>query len=207
MPKIKINDVDNYNVVETAGFFSLKDDHDTAVVRFMYETDDDIELDVVHEIEVDGKPRNVNCLRSYDDPIDDCPLCRAGNRPKVKMFVPVFVMGKDGKGEVKIWQRGKTFAKQLTSMCARYNPLVSTPIEIERQGKKGDQTTKYQLYPHQSDDVTLDDLPEVPSPIGTIILDKSYEELEYYLENGAFKGQQITERTTTEPPVKRRRAF
>lgn len=206
MGKIKINEAENYRGGDSAGFFSLKDDRDTAVVRFMYDTIDDVDIDVVHEIEVDGKPRNVNCLRSYDDPIDDCPLCKAGFRQKLKMFIPVY---NEDEGKVQIWQRGKTFAKQLDGLCSRYKPLVGTPIEIERQGKKGDQTTKYQMYPQQSDDTTLDDLPDVPSPIGTIIMDKSYDELAYFVENGAFKGQSVPERGNNQQGevVKRRRAF
>lgn len=205
MGKIKINEAENYKSGSSAGFFNLKDDHDTAVVRFMYNDIDDVDIDVVHEIEVDGKSRNVNCLRSYDDPIDDCPLCKAGYRQKLKMFVPVFNVD---AGEVQMWQRGKTFATQLSGLCNRYKPLVGTLIEIERQGKKGDQQTRYQMYPQKSDNTTLEDLPEVPSPVGTIIMDKSYDELSYFVENGAFRGENVSTRDTQHTEVvKRRRSF
>jgi len=65
--------------------------------------------------------------------------------------------------------------------------LVSTPFEIERNGKKGDTKTTYETYALDSDDITLDDLPEVQDVLGTIILDKSYEELEFFLDNGYFE--------------------
>lgn len=202
MGKININEADNYTSTN-GSYFSLSDHGDTAKVRFMYNDIDDVSLDVVHEIEVNGKQRNVNCLRSYDEPIDNCPLCRAGMKQKVKLFIPLYNIGKK---EVQVWSRGKTWVNQLTSLCQRYKPLCSTPFEIERQGKKGDQTTKYQLFPGQKDDTTLDDLPELPDLSSGIIMDKTYDELAYFVENGTFEGDTKKENTTTEV-VKRRRAF
>lgn len=201
MGKIALNEVENYKSNGGTDFFSLADDRDTAVVRFMYETINDVNLDVVHEIEVDGKTRNVNCLRSYDEPMDNCPLCRAGYKQKVKMFVPVY---NEDKGVAQIWQRGKTFVNNISGLCNRYNPLCGTPIEIERQGKKGDQTTKYQLYPRQSDDCTLDDLPEVPNVLGGILMDKTFDELDYFVSNGCFKNGEMPTRGGDDGGIKRR---
>lgn len=203
MGKIGINEADNYNN-NNGSYFSLKDNGDTAVVRFMYDTIDDVSLDVVHEVEVNGKQRNISCLRTYDEPIDNCPLCKAGFKQKVKLFVPLYL---DDKDEVQVWSRGKTFIQQLASLCNRYKPLCSTPFEIERQGKKGDQTTKYQLYPHQTDGTTMDDLPELPDLSTGIVMDKSFDELSYFVENGTFEGEQKKDSKQTTEVVKRRRAF
>lgn len=190
MAKFNVNDVDNYGGTGGGGFFSLKNDRDVATVRFMYNTIEDVEGYAVHEIEVDGKKRYVNCLRSYSDPVDNCPLCAARYRVLAKLFVMLY---DEDTGEVKVWDRGKTFMSKLSSLCARYNPLVSTPFEIERNGKKGDTKTTYETFALETDDTTLDDLPEVPELLGSLILDKTYEELEYFLQNNEFPGDDKTE--------------
>ena len=184
MAKFNVTEIDNYGGNAAGGsFFSLKNDKDVATVRFMYNTLQDVQGYAVHEVEVDGKKRYANCLRSYNDPIDDCPLCAARYKVLAKIFVTLY---DEESGEVKIWDRGKTFMSKLSSLCSRYNPLVATPFEIERNGKKGDQKTTYETYALESDDVTLDDLPEVPELLGTLILDKTYEELESFLDTGSF---------------------
>ena len=184
MARFNVNEIDNYGGQGGGGFFSLKNDKDVATVRFMYNTIDDVEGFAVHEIEVDGRKRYVNCLREYNQPVDDCPLCAAKQRVLAKVFVPVY---DEETQEIKIWDRGKTFFSKISSLCARYNPLVSTPFEIERNGKKGDTKTTYETYALDTDDVTLEDLPEVPELLGTLILDKTYEELEFFLDNGYFE--------------------
>ena len=184
MAEFNINEIDNYGGQGGGGFFSLKNDKDVATVRFMYNTIDDIMGYAVHEAQVNGKKRYINCLREYNQPIDDCPMCAARYRVIAKLFIILF---DEETKEVKIWDRGKTFYSKISSLAARYNPLVSTPFEIERNGKRGDTKTTYETYALDTDDVTLEDLPEVPELLGTLILDKSYEELEFFLENGYFE--------------------
>ncbi|MCK9444565.1 MAG: hypothetical protein M0Q14_08570 [Tissierellaceae bacterium] len=184
MARFNADEIDNYGGQGGGGFFSLKNDKDVATVRFMYNSIDDIQGYAVHEIEVDGKKRYVNCLREYNQPLDDCPLCAAKSRVIAKLFVILYDVESE---EIKIWDRGKTFFSKLSSLCARYNPLVSTPFEIERNGKKGDTKTTYETYALDTDDTTLEDLPEVPELLGTLILDKSFEELEFFLDNGYFE--------------------
>ena len=184
MARFNAHEADNYGGQGGGGFFALKNDKDTAVVRFMYNDINDIEGYAVHEIEVDGKKRYVNCLREYNQPVDACPLCAAKYRVLAKLFIHLY---DEESQEVKVWDRGKTFFSKLSSLCARYNPLVSTPFEIERNGKKGDTGTTYETFALDSDDITLDDLPEVPELLGTLILDKTYDELEFYLDNGYFE--------------------
>ena len=184
MARFNAQEADNYGGQGGGGFFSLKNDKDVATVRFMYNTIEDVEGFAIHEIEVDGRKRYVNCLREYNQPVDDCPLCAAKQRVIAKVFVHLY---DEETQEIKIWDRGKTFFSKISSLCARYNPLVSTPFEIERNGKKGDTSTTYETYALATDDLTLEDLPEVPKLLGTLILDKTYEELEFYLDSGYFE--------------------
>ena len=187
MARFNVNEADNYGGNGQGSFFSLKNDKDTATVRFMYNTIDDVEGYAVHEIEVDGKKRYVNCLRNYNEPIDNCPLCAARYRVLAKLCVMLY---DEDAQEIKVWDRGKTFFSKLSSLCARYNPLVSTPFEIERNGKKGDTSTTYETYALETDETAIEDLPEIPELLGTLILDKTYEELEYFLETGEFESEE-----------------
>lgn len=191
MSRFSVSEKDNYGGQGGNGFFSLKDDKDIATVRFMYNTIDDVMGDSVHEVELDGKKRYVNCLREYSDPVDSCPLCAAKMRVLAKFFIMLY---DEDSQEVKIWDRGRTFGTKMASLCARYDPLVSTPFELERNGKRGDMKTTYETYALDTDDVTLEDLPEMPEILGGLVLDKSYDELVFFLDNGYFEGD-IDEQT------------
>lgn len=189
--RFKHDEVSRYGGQGGGGYFSLKDNGDTAQVRFLYDNIDDFEGYAVHEVEIDGRKRYVNCLREYNSPIDDCPFCKARKFQTAKFFIPVYNLDED---KVQVWERGKKFASQMTSLMARYSsqtsPFCAQVFEIERQGKKGDTATTYGIYPvGPADNTTLDDLPEAPQIIGDIILDKSAEDLEYYLEEGVFPSE------------------
>lgn len=196
MGRFSVNEADNYGNSSSSSFFSLKGDGDVARVRFMYNNMEDVSGYAVHQVEVDGKRRFVNCLRSYNEPKSKCPLCESGNFQRARLYIPLYVYtekDKDGNysgGEVQLWERGKNFFAKISGVCARYasgnTPLVSSVFEIERHGKPNDTGTQYEIFKVGEDDTTLEDLPEVPEVIGTVILDKSKDELEYYAEEGQF---------------------
>lgn len=183
MARFKADEAEHYGGQGGAGYFSLKNDKDTAQVRFMYNSVDDITGYAVHEVEIDGKKRYVNCPREYNQPLDVCPFCAKKKFTTVKLFIPIYNIDQD---RVQIWERGKKFIGRISSLCARYPNTVSQIFEIERNGQKSDTQTSYEFYPIEKDDTTLDDLPEVPDPLGTIVLDKSTDDMEFYLENGYF---------------------
>lgn len=199
--KIGVNEAENYGGNGGGGFFSLKDDKDTAQVRFLYDKIEDVEGFAVHEVELDGKKRAVNCLREYGAPIDDCPFCKKGYPIRVKYYVPLLQIA-DNK--VVTWERGKKFGAKLSSMCSRYPHLVSHTFEIERNGKAGDQQTTYEIYETGQDDTTLEDF-EIPNPLGTIVLDKSAEDMQYFLDRGVFMNDdsEPVRRNSTSEPVRR----
>lgn len=209
MSRFNANDVENYGGNGGGGYFSLKNHKDTAQVRFMYNDINDVQGYAVHQVEIDGKKRYVNCLREYNQPISDCPFCEARNFQLAKLFVPLYDID---EGKVKIWERGKKFFAKIGSLCARFaNPTVVSHIfEIERNGKPGDQTTSYEIYEIEQDNCTLEDLPEVPELLGSLILDKSADDMNYYLDNGEFPpegGETVVRRRTdnSETEVRSRR--
>lgn len=202
MARFSFEDADNYGG-GSSNYFSLKDNGDTAKIRFLYNDINDVSGVVVHEIEVDGKRMEVECLRNYDEPVHNCPLCEDGRKATPKLYVKVYDI--DAK-ESKIWTRGKSFFQKLSSLCSRYNPLVSTPFEVERVGKKGDNNTTYETYPMQSDNSIVEDFPDV-SAEGSCFQVKTYEELQTYLDTGSFGNEQFQQRrnTATQRPTSARR--
>ena len=86
--------------------------------------------------------------------------------------------------------------------------MVAHVFEIERNGKPGDQTTSYEIYSVDSDDTRMEDLPEVPELIGGLILDKSVDDMNYYLESGEFPPEDgdepVRRRESTRGEIRRR---
>lgn len=127
------------------GFFSLTNDKDTALVRFLVGSELVAEEDwfVVHPIEIEGKKRWLQCTEE-----GDCPGCRV-NKPQIKLFLQL----EDTKdGEVKVWERGRNFVSKVTGIITRNGPMYNRLYEIERNGKKGDTATTYELYGTDRDD-------------------------------------------------------
>lgn len=197
MARFNAQTVDKYGGSGGHGFFSLSNDKDTARVRFMYNELDDVQGYAVHQVEVDGKYRYVNCLREYNDPIDSCPFCANRQFQLAKLFIPLYIEEGDGKGEIRLWERGKKFFAKISSMCSRYPNLVSHIFEIERNGKKGDTQTTYEIYEIEKDATKLEDLPEVPEILGGVVLDKSFDEMQHYIDYGSFGEEE------NEMPVRR----
>lgn len=211
MAKFGVDSAESFGGQGGGGFFSLKNHKDVATVRFLYNDINDVSGYSVHEVDLNGKKRYVNCLREYGDPVDACPFCKAGRYVQVKYFVPLYTMSvttnntnpKAVKPTVtpidalQTWERGKKFGSKLTSICSRYPNTVSHVFEIERNGQAGDQQTTYEIYETgETEGVSLEDF-DVPNPIGTIILDKSAEEMETYLQTGDFGGDAPVRRENT----------
>lgn len=194
MGSFRADEVDNYGGQGGTGYFSLKNDKDIARVRFLYERPEDLEGYAVHEVKIDGKKRYVNCLRSYKDPVDACPFCRDHHYQVAKLFIPLYNIDED---RIQIWERGKNFFAKMSSMMSRYPNFVSHVFEVERNGKPHDTGTTYEMYEISKDDTTLEDF-DTPNILGGVVLDKSFEEMDYYLANDEFPGD------GEEEPVRRR---
>ena len=180
--KFRMDEVDHYGG-SGGSFFRLKNDKDTAHVRFMYNELEDIFGYAVHRVDVEGKQRYVGCLREYNQPIHDCPFCAAKIPVQARLFLFLYDVDAD---EVKVWERGRTFFSKMASLASRYTPLVSTVFEIERNGKAGDTNTTYETFHISTDKTRIEDLPEIPDIIGTMILKKEFEDMNFYLDNGYF---------------------
>lgn len=183
MARVTFEQAEKYYPTGGGDWFQLKNDGDVARVQFIMDSLEDIPMFTVHKVEVDGRERYVDCLREPGGDINTCPFCAAGIPTKV---VNVVQMYQHDDNRVKIWERGRTFLSKLQGLVNRYNPLSHKVFEIERHGKAGDQTTKYEIYPLdgvQPADLTDIELPELK---GTLIMDKTAEEMEGFLDTGSF---------------------
>lgn len=199
MARIRNEEADKYVPSGNGEWFALKNDGDTEKVQFLMADTGELDVFTAHKVKLGDKERYVNCIREYGEPLDVCPLCDNEYPLKVARFV-VMYSHKDGK--IKIWERGKQFISRLEGLANRYYPLYNTVFEIERHGKAGDKQTTYEIYPCPDDKPI--DISEIEKPelLGGIVLDKTAEEMNYYLDHSEFPNDD----TSTAEPATRRRA-
>lgn len=185
MPRFSFDEADNYGGKSGKGaFFQLKEDGDTARVHLLGNDMNDFDGYAVHEVPVGDKDRYVNCLRRAGESVEVCPFCAAKKKVIAKLFVPLYNVDAE---EVQVWERGKAFFRTLSSYCSRNPKVVNVLTEVERLGKKGDTNTTYNLIKIENTDVKLEDFAdEMPEILGGIVLDKTADDMEYYLSHGRF---------------------
>lgn len=183
MARFKAGDADKYGGQGGGGFFQITKDKGVKAVRFLYESVDDIEGTSVHKIKINGKDRYVNCLREYDEPIENCPFCRERIPVQARLLIPLFNIEEN---EVQIWDRGKSMFDNLVGVCQRAtkkgSSIINHIFEVERHGKPNDKKTDYQIFDTDEDDTELSEF-EIPKIIGGLVLDKTADDMEYFLEN------------------------
>ena len=204
MARLTGKNIEQYRASNTSnspkvGYFSLKNDKDTARIRLLYNGAEDIEGFTVHRVKVGDYERPVNCLAEDNGPLDACPFCVANIKKQARVFIPVY---DEADNAVKFWERPNNFYGKLTGLCSRYPNIVSQLFEVERRGEAGYQKTDYDFYPIGSkDDTTIEDLlddcglDEMPKALGSKVLDKSADDMDYYLEHGEFPQYQREDST------------
>lgn len=213
MARINPNQMENYSTGSDNEWFKLENDGDVARVQFLYNNYNDLDVFACHTIQTgetykNGNPveKYVDCKRNYDDPVDMCPFCQAGMKVKPVMYVSMY---DHNDKKVKIWERGRKFRDKLDAMFNRYSDLTQMVFEIERHGAKGDQQTTYEVFPMP--EVEPLDVSEINKPdfIGGIILDKTVDEMQTYLDTGSFpntdekpQGTQRATRTQSAPTMR-----
>lgn len=196
------------------GFFGLNDDGDTALVRFNIANINDVKVYSIHQVTAGGKRRKVSCLRtSYDTPVDACPLCRDVGRPSFKTFIELLRYDTTDKGvEITpcVWEQPAKMRETLKSFTVDYGDLRDYLFKIVRHGKHGDTGTTYTIIPANMKMYSSDNYKPAFDLFGdfkpsNIILEKTAEEMEEFLEVGNFpnpfekqeKGGKPTESTET----------
>lgn len=185
MAKVTIEQAQKLNSnPQSYPYFSLKNDGDRAKVKFAYNSISDIETFSLHEVEINGKKRYVDCLRDIDGN-GKCPFCDKKFKLVTKTFFKLYNADTD---TIQIWERGIKQAPALENMLkmSRSPKIVNDSYEIVRHGKPGSMDTHYELVYKASDETTLEDLPTAPELYGHWILQKTAEEMEYFITNNEF---------------------
>ena len=187
MSKFHVMDAEKYGGQGGGGYFSLKNPGDSARVRIMYDRFEDIECYAVHQVVIGGKKRFVDCLRSYDEPVDMCPMCKAGIFTQVKIFIPLYCVDED---RIKVWERGKTYIPKLKALFEAYAKERSLAATVFKITKTEDELGKFsfEIAAEYTGSMEVEDFEDSPSPVyGGLVLQKTAAELEHYLEIGSFE--------------------
>jgi len=164
-------------------FLSLKNDGDIAKVRFLHEDDQDLELVLVHKVQIEEKEKWVECLE------ENCPFCEAYGRPQLKLFMICIDRADD---KIKSWERGPTMVDFMLGFIDKYGHLNNRDYEIKRHGKKGDTKTSYQLFPDpdRDSDEEIAKLPERPPVYGRFVLQLTEEQMREHIEENKPQGRE-----------------
>lgn len=213
MAQVNFNDVNFGNVGNSGSnnyrvnFFSLKNDGEEAVVRIMHDSVDTFEILTTHEVREDGKYRGrVNCLRDPREDISKCPLCAANVPLAQRIYIRLIHYVPDQNGNIipqaEVWERSIQYATRIKSYIDNYGPMSDVICKIIRHGKPGDQQTTYEIIPNLNKQVYRDDiyvkdtsLFENYSALGTVVQDRSFEELNTYLTTGHMPQRQQNQNT------------
>ena len=181
----------------TVGILSLKNDGDEAIVRIMHDSVDDFDILTYHPVHLGGKTRSVNCIRDPREPLDNCPLCKSGTKILSRIFIHLIQYTMDAEGKIvarpMVWERPAAYyATKLKNDIEEYGPLSNCIFKIKRNGKAGDKNTTYELKLGNPNMYNEASYPKIEgafdnySVCGTIVMDKSFDEMNAYLTTGNF---------------------
>jgi hypothetical protein len=189
-------------------YFSLKKDGDSAIVRFLHKDINDFDVLDVHNVDVGGYKRKVNCLRRPNGKVDECQFCRNNtfdeeNRTykfslQRRFFVHLLEYETPQKATEKVWERSKDLIKTLNQYVEDYGPLCDRLYKIVRHGETGSTETKYDILAldkdrfNPSEYVFNKEQLNYKPALGTAVLDKTNEEIDGYLVTGNFNYSKST---------------
>lgn len=179
-----VDEVDNYANQGVGKYFKLAKDGDKARIRFMYKDIEDMRGTNVHKLNMpNGGFASVKCIRPYNAPKSECPLCEAGNKATPSLIAPVYNVDEE---RAQILDKGVRFLRKAASKCAKYGKkgeICQTIFEVERVG---DNFPDYEIDFDDRDKVTMDDLPDAEDLLDGYVLEKSFDDMEYFVENNEF---------------------
>ena len=197
---------DSSNNSNSIGFFSLKNDGDEAIVRIMHDNVNDFDILTTHPITVGGKYRSISCLREPRDTMDKCPLCKNGTKVQSRIFIHMIQYVTNAQGQIEahpvVWERSISYATKLKNDINEYGPLSNCIFKIKRNGKAGDMQTTYDMrlgnpaMYNEANYPKIEDAFKGYSACGTIVLDKTYDEISAFLVNGSFPEVKKPENTS-----------
>lgn len=186
------------------GFFTLKDGEE-AIVRIMCDSINELDILTVHPITIGNSSfpnRQVNCLRDPREPLEQCPLCSAGNKVKQKVFIKMIRYDPvTGEPSAVVWDRpAYKLVPTIKKYIDEYGPLSNIICKIARTGSKYD--TVYNIIPNINPSINcvrVDNAFENFNVLGRMVYDKNAQEMITFMQTGNFP--QTNNSTTPNQPV------
>lgn len=203
----QLNEMSSNSNNDMMRYFSLKDDGDEAIVRIMHDSCQDFDIVTTHKVNIGGRYRNVNCLREIGHSVEECPFCAAKKDSAQVFYVHMIQYVKDENGKVTptpvVWsRRARQMSQKLNSLIEEYGPLSDCVFKIRRNGKSGDMHTTYEILYGNPNVYREDIYPKVPNAfegydvVGKQVLNRSAQDMQYFLENGQFPERQSASNNT-----------
>ena len=195
MATINFSEFSKFNQGEGGSFFTLKSG-ESASVRILYDSYDDIIGETVHQVRNEnGGFASVICPRDDKDAIDMCDYCKEGQKPVLRAIIPIY--NEDSK-KIEYWPRSGTFIDGTLRMTLdlivnQGKSIASQPYIIRREGNGLE--TKYVVLPNGvPDDKNKNSFGEVKDPIKDL---KMFKEPNYKIPEVTDKKDvpQATRRT------------
>ena len=175
-------------VAPKVSYFSLKNDKDEAIVRFMLDSEEDFDIIVAHQVKIGGYNRAVNCIRSAYEDESKCPLCDEGYPVKFKFYIKLveYVTNEDGSVSAipKIWERSSAYINTMNDLLQEYGPLSDNLFKIKRSGVAGSKDTSYSIMITNQSNYPADAYAKRPElfkgykVLGAAVINKNYEGLQ-----------------------------
>ena len=128
-----------------SSYFKLEEGK-SAMVRFLYNTMEDMEPMACHVVDdPNGKyPQNVLCAReTAESPISDCKYCQSGHKIVARYIIPIY---NEDSQEIQYWVRTGKFEEKLAVHTEDFNgqaPISGQVFKIIRTGSVT--STDYEL--------------------------------------------------------------
>lgn len=195
-------------------YFSLKNDQDEAIVRFLQQHDD---INWVRQWRTEPKQgfpygEKLNCVDQFEDGTPD-PGFELGLKSSWSAFAPLIWRNapqfqKDAQGRrikdangnfviagyadtVALWEHTWTIYDILKSVDSDYRGLMSRDFKVKRIGARGSNKTTYRIVPHPIDGPPTPFSPEDQALASAQAIDitpfvriPTYDELYTYLNGG-----------------------
>ena len=199
---LKPDDQPSQRFEKRASYFSLTDDGDSAIVRFLHQDINDFEVLDVHNIKLGGYNRKINCLKTPGGSKDECELCKANYYDEEKgtytyplqrkFFIHMLRYENPQTASEQVWERSKDYIKKLNQLVEDYGPLCDRLYKIVRHGAKGSMETTYDILPLDKDRFNpaqfVFDRNQLnyEKACGGIVLNESNEAIKEFLQTGNF---------------------
>lgn len=166
-------------------YFNLNKKDDSAIVRILHSTVKNIEYIPIHTVVIDGKNKNVRCIR------ENCPLCNSnGSEANTKIYIHLFDYTDNCE---KVWVRTDKIINQLKEIEENWGNLSECVLKITRET---DEFPKYNVIPVNAAKYSQVNKELIDEKIAyRFYMTRSRDELNEYLKTGVMPPHKKKENT------------